>query len=99
MAKKANEKKNTVDLTTQRGSIAYVLSEYHEQFDRICLDETISMTEKKIQLIEFMNTYTKTTKYQQKTITKIKNFRGDNVELLKYMYNIILAGAGMYATL
>lgn len=99
MAKKVNEKKNNVDLTTQKGSIAFILSEYHEHFDKICLDETISMTEKKVQLIEFMTTYTKTTTYQQKTISNIKTFRGDSVALLQYMYNIILAGAGMHTTI
>lgn len=97
MAKKVNEKKNTVDLSTKEGSIAFTLSEYHDQFDKICLDETINMAEKKKQLINFMNAYVKATAYQKKMIAKIQYFKGDNVSLLQYMYNIILAGAGMYA--
>ncbi len=97
MAKKVNEKKNMVDLSTKEGSIVFTLSEYHDQFDKICLDETINMAEKKKQLINFMNVYVKATAYQKKMIAKIQYFKGDNVSLLQYMYNIILAGAGMYA--
>jgi len=98
MAKKINEKKNNaVDLTKVEGSIAFTLEEYHKNFDQICLDETISMAEKKTQLIAFVNTYVKATAYQKKMIAKIQNFRGDSIALLQYMYNIILAGAGMYA--
>ena len=97
MAKKINEKKNTVDLTKKEGSIAFTLEEYHEQFDQICLDETISMAEKKTKLINFMNTYVKATAYQKKMIARIQYFNGNSISLLQYMYNIILAGAGMYA--
>lgn len=96
MAKKVNEKKNnTVDLTKVEGSIAFTLEEYHKNFDQICLDNTISMAEKKTKLITFMNTYVKATAYQKKMIAKIQYFKGNSIALLQYMYNIILAGAGM----
>lgn len=92
--KKTNEKKTlNVDLTEKTGTIAFTVAEYHAQIDAICLSE-IPMNEKKAQLIELLENKTKATPYREKAIAKIRNFKGDAVKLLTYMYDMMLAGSG-----
>lgn len=93
--KKVNEKKNTIDLSVKEGTVAFTLSAYHKECDEICLNNAISIAEKKKLLITLINTYIKATAYRKKMIAKIQNFKGTNIELLQYMYNIILAGSGL----
>lgn len=89
-------KKRTVDLSVIDGTLANTISENSNALNVICLDPASSLDDKKVQLITLLKENTKETPYVKNVIKKIYNFR-DGVSLLSYMYNLTLAGSGMYS--
>lgn len=85
-----------IDLSRVDGTVAYTVAEYNKQIDSICLSDTLDLSKKKEEVIDLLKSNTKETPYMRKVIYKIRSIK-DSMSLLTYMYNVTLAGAGMYS--
>ena len=94
MAKVKTSTKNNSELSAKTGTIAYAVVKNKTELNEICSETSMNIEEQKQRVIDILEADSKDCQSRGRIFGIIRKIK-TSMDLLMYLYNLILAGDGM----